>query len=489
MTAVAELIRMPAAERAAVLARLREQAGLGPAAEAEAGPRPGRAGGLGPRPASCLQEQLLFLHRWQPGSAAYHIPFQFTLRGPLDTGALLAALTAVARRHETLRTALALRSGQPVQVISPDPQVDLPVADLQRVDPARRADLAGQLAREAAHAPFDLAAGPLVRTRLIRLAPDEHVLVWVAHHAVADGWSVSVLADELSACYQPGAGPEAGRPGLPVQFADYAAWQRDQLAGPRGPVLLDFWRGQLAGLPEQELPADLPRPAASSFTGALFPFAVPAELAARLRELASRSGVTLFMALLAAYQLLIAQWSGQLDLAIGTSVAGRDRPETAGLIGPLLNTVVIRAGLQAGDTGADLLRRTRQATVLALAHQDLPFGQLVRSLAPARDAGRNPLFQTMFDLGGSAVTGRPARLAGNLMLTAQAIPLDVSQMDVALVVDEAAGGELEGRFEYRTDLYRPATVKRLAAAYLTLAQALARDPGRPVADLLAATRP
>ncbi|HEU0079530.1 MAG TPA: amino acid adenylation domain-containing protein, partial [Longimicrobiaceae bacterium] len=350
----------------------------------------------GPRrfPLSFSQERLWFLHRMDPASPVYNIPVVLRLSGRLDAGALERALAAVVRRHEVRRTAFAEADGVAVQVVRPASVVRLPVADLSAPGLERAEAEAARLAAREAARPFDLAAGPVFRASLLRLAADEHVLLVTLHHVAGDAWSVGILLDELAAAYR--GAPLAE---LPVQFGDFAAWQRGRLSGDALGEQLAWWRGHLAGAPAAlDLPTDRPRPREQSGRGASHAFSVPAELAGAVHALARREGATPFMVLLAAWQALLARWSGQDDVVVGSPIAGRTRAETEGLIGFFVNTLVLRAKLDANATFRELLAQVREVTLGAYAHQDVPFEKLVEELKPERDLSRSPFFQVMFIL-------------------------------------------------------------------------------------------
>ncbi|MCP4658711.1 MAG: amino acid adenylation domain-containing protein, partial [bacterium] len=358
-------------------------------------------------PLSFAQQRLWFLDRLEPGSSLYNIPTALRLTGDLDQAALVRSLNAIVRRHEVLRTSFAETADGAVQVIRPVAELPLPVTDLERLGEPERGTEARRLARSEARRPFDLARGPVLRAALVRLAtgtPEraEHLLLLTVHHIAFDGWSAGVFLDELSTLYRAfSGGREPALPELPVQYADFAVWQRQWL---RGEVLerqLGYWREQLAGVPMLDLPTDRPRPAVQSFRGSSEPLRLPAELGRRLQELSSGHGTTLFMTLLAAFQALLGHTSGQTDLAVGTPIAGRTQAELEGLLGFFVNTLVLRAdlsGWQIPDqpTFRELLERTRETALGAYAHQDVPFESLVEALNPERDLSQNPLAQVLF---------------------------------------------------------------------------------------------
>ncbi|HEV2733862.1 MAG TPA: condensation domain-containing protein, partial [Longimicrobiaceae bacterium] len=316
-------------------------------AGAAAAPPIGRVPREGPLPLSFAQQRLWIVDRLAPGGSAYNLPHALRLRGPLDAAALRASLDALVERHETLRTTFAEQDGAPVQVIHPPAAVPLPVLDLRALAAAGRLAAAERLVDEEAERPFDLERGPLLRGTLLRLAGDDHVLCFTLHHVVTDGWSMDVLVREVSALYAAFSRGEAPRlPALPVQYADFAAWQRAWLSGATLEAQVGFWKGELAGAPPVlEIPVDRLRSAATSTRGQSHGFALPAELSRELRALARREGATLFMTLLAAWQALLGRWAGQDDVVVGTPIAGRNRRETEGLSGFFVNMLALRADL------------------------------------------------------------------------------------------------------------------------------------------------
>ena len=350
-------------------------------------------------PLSFAQQRLWFLDRLLPNKATYNIPAVWRLRGQLDALALERSLNELVARHETLRTRFVLSGDEPVQVIEPPSAVALPVTDLSAMPQAEREARARQITDTDARQPFDLEAGPLLRAQLLRLAAEEHLLLLNVHHIASDGWSMGVLWRELSSAYNAfvsGQAPDLPR--LPIQYADYAVWQREWLQGEALEGQLAYWKEKLADLSTLELPTDRPRPPVPSYQGAHLTFDLPAPLTQALKELSRREGATLFMTLLAAFQVLLHRYSGQEDIAVGTPIAGRGRTELEGLIGFFVNTLVLRSNLAGNPTFTELLARVRETALGAYTHQDLPFEKLVEELSPSRDMSRNPLFQVMFVL-------------------------------------------------------------------------------------------
>ncbi|MFG3422746.1 amino acid adenylation domain-containing protein [Micromonospora sp. NPDC048063] len=441
-------------------------------------------GGAAGRVASAGQRQMWYLAQADPGDPAYLAPVAWRLRGPLDLPALSAALDAVVARHEPLRTTLTAEGDQVVPVVAEPPTGLLAVLDLTGLAASAREDeLAARLAAEAA-TPIDLGGGPVLRARLLRLADTDHVLVLTAHHAAVDEWSLRIVADELSEAYAARlAGRSAELPALPVTYGDYARWQRRWLAGPEAEAQRRWWRERLAGAPPVlELPTTGPRPAAPSQAGAtaVFPLGVPPEA---LRALCRRLNVTPYLLLLAAFQVLLARWTGRYDVPVGTPVANRGRPETEPLVGLFVNTVVIRTDLTDDPTFATCVARVRAEVLAARERQELPFGSVVEAVRPARHAGHSPLFQVMFV---HADAPAPLRLPG-IDATCVEVPTHTAKFDLTVAVRPGADG-LDAVVEYRTDLFDAATVARLAGHFRTLLADLLADPDVRIRDarLLAA---
>ncbi len=429
----------------------------------------------GPAPLSFAQQRLWFLDRLEPGSNFYHIPMGVRLRGRLDVEALARTFVEVVRRHEALRTTFVVVDEAPSQIISPSLEVELPVLDLSGLAGASREDEVRRLLAEEAAPAFDLERGPLLRARLLRLAEEEHVLLLTMHHIISDGWSIGVLIREVAVLYEAYA---QGRPSpleeLPVQYADYAVCQRGWL---RDEVLegqLGYWRKQLSGAPAVlELPTDRPRPPLQSFRGTHWPFALPPALEPRLRELTSREGVTLFMVLLASFDVLLHYYTGRSDLVVGTDVANRNQVETEGLIGFFVNQLALRTDLTGDPTFRELLGQVRDVTLGAYSHQDLPFEKLVEALNPERVLNYSPVFQVKFVLQNAPL--KLLELPG-LTLTPLWVENDKSKFDLMLTVHESPEG-LSGFFEYNIDLFDAATIARMAAHFEAVLTVATAQPG------------
>ncbi|HYH47787.1 MAG TPA: condensation domain-containing protein, partial [Thermoanaerobaculia bacterium] len=437
-------------------------------------------------PASFAQERLWFLDQLAPGNPAYNIAGGVRLTGDLNVAVLAAGLARIVERHEALRTTFGTVAGEgrPVQVIGPV-RAALPVVDLSGLRGDVRESEAERLARAEAAQPFDLARGPLLRCVLLRIG-GEHRLLITLHHIVGDGWSVAVLVRELGELYRAGTVGEPARlPDLPVQYADFAAWQREWLAGDELARQTAYWRDRLAGAPAAlDLPADRPRPPVQSRSGAHVSIVLPADLRNRLAALARRRAATPFMVLLAAWNALLLRTTGQDDLVVGTPVAGRTRRETEDLIGFFVNTLPLRADLSGDPNFAAALARVRQGVLAAFAHQDLPFEKLVEALAPERDRSRSPIFQVML-----AFQDSPFDALALPGLTAEpfASPLPVAKFDLTLTLEES-GGLLAGGLEYCRDLFDRATVERLAGRLRVLLEAVATHPDRRLSELPDLTR-
>ncbi|HSF39873.1 MAG TPA: amino acid adenylation domain-containing protein, partial [Thermoanaerobaculia bacterium] len=408
-------------------------------------------------PLSFAQERLWFLDRLAPGLPVYNMPALLRLRGPLDEAALEKALAEIARRHEILRTVFAVSGGEPVQRVLPA-GFPLSVLDLPETE-ARR------FAEAEARRPFDLTEGPLARAALLRLGGEDRLLLLVFHHIVFDGWSTGVLWSELSALLGSTPLPEPR-----IQYADFAAWQREQLEGEALAEQLSWWRVTLAGAPAAlDLPTERPRPAIQSFRGAVEPVELPG--GPELQALARRSGATLFMTLFSGFAALLSRYTGQTDLVLGSVFAGRSRPEVQGLIGLFVNALPLRVDL-AGDPGfTGLLARVRRAVLGAHAHQDLPLERLVQEMQPQRDLSRSPLFQVVFVLQDEGIEVSP-----------EPLHTGTAKFDLTLSL-AVSGGRLHGELEIAADLFDPATARRLLRHLGNLLREATADPDRPVSQL------
>jgi amino acid adenylation domain-containing protein len=433
-----------------------------------------------PLPLSFAQQRLWFLDQLEPGSAAYHIPTVVRLSGDLDPAALQQALTVLSARHESLRTVFPQQSGQPIQKILPPGPVAVELVTVPPLPQPARDLWLRQWVRAEVQRPFDLQNGPLLRAALLELSATEHVLALTLHHIITDGWSQQLLLQELTELYQRCLSRQPiDLPALPIQYADYAVWQRQTLQGEVLERQLSYWRQQLADLPPLELPTDRPRPALMSYAGAAVQVQLPAALSHVLQRFSQQHSATPFMTLLAAWQTLLYRYSDQHDLAVGTPIAGRVRPELDNLIGCFVNTLVLRTKLSAATSFAELLARVRAICLEAYAHQDLPFELLVEALQPERDTSRAPLFQVLF-----ALQNTPqARIdLPELQLEPLALESSTAKFDLTLTLAETPQG-IEGALLYRSDLFDPDTIERMAAHFQTLLAAAITQPQRQIADL------
>jgi len=437
-----------------------------------------------PLPLSFAQQRLWFLHRLEPESPVYNMPAALHLPGRLDRATLAAALGEVARRHESLRTRCIAIEGEPVQVVDPPAPVPVPEIDLAGLPAARRLEEARRLAREEALRPFDLGdpeGGPLLRTALVRLGEAEQLLLLTMHHVISDGWSLRVLARELSALYDAGLERRPSPlPELAIQYGDYAVWQRGWLRGEVLEAELAHWRTRLAGAPPVlDLPLDRPRPARLSSRGASRALDLPPGLLPLLRALARRQGVTLFMAVLAAFQALLARISNTEDVSVGSPVAGRGQLRTEGLIGFFVNTLVLRTDLSGAPSFAELLARVRETSLAAYAHQDLPFEKLVEELHPQRDLSYAPLYQVSFVLDSDPL---PALRLGDIEASLWPLETEIEKFDLSLTLGVGAEG-LSGAIGFRSDLFDGTTIERLAGSFARLLAGAVAAPQQRLPEL------
>ena len=436
----------------------------------------------GPLPASFPQQRLWFLDQLESGCALYHLHGGLRLSGKLDAQALEGALNDIVARHEVLRTAFDTIDGRPVQRIVRDAKAPFAVHDLSSLEERQRRPQARRLAAAEASRPFDLGAAPLLRAQLLRLDPHEHWLLLTVHHIAADGWSIGILMRELAAFYHArcnGAQPDL--PALPVQYADFAAWQHARQQGAPHERQLAYWRGQLDGMPALlDLPTDHPRPAVQSYRGGRFAFEIDETLTAGLHAAGRSAAATLFMTLSSAFALLLARYSGQDDVCIGTPVANRQRREFENLIGFFVNTLVLRFRVNGDLPFSRLLQQARETALAAYTHQDLPFEQLVEALRPERHLSHAPLFQVMFVL--QDAPDMPPAWPGMLAQTLRVDAPSVARFDLTLSMVEE-DGRLRALFEFNADLFERDSIARLSRHFHRLLQAIVAQPGTPVADL------
>jgi len=428
-------------------------------------------------PLSFTQQRLWFLEQWQPGTSVYNVPLVFRVRGGLNEDALQRSLNAVVARHESLRTTFHMNGTQPVQRVHEKAAVNLRMVDARAQGGESKAL---ELIAEETGRPFDLSSDSMLRAIVVRVADEEFLLGIGLHHITADGWSLDILFRELSAFYDAFvSGRELEMEALPIQFGDYAAWQREYLNGDVLDEQLSYWRKQLAGAaPQLKVPTDKPRPATQSFRGAVHAFAFPRELAATVNELCRAEEVTPFIALLTVLQVLMRQYSRQNDISIGSPISNRTNLETEGLIGFFANTLVLRTVFPGDPTFREMLAIARETALGAYAHQHMPFERLVEILKPAR-AGYNPLFQVNF-----RVVTAPSEALRFGASTAERVPFDpgISRFDLALELF-LTSDRFEGFFEYSTDLFYPETIERLQTHFEQTLRLLAKRPDAPLSSL------
>jgi amino acid adenylation domain-containing protein/non-ribosomal peptide synthase protein (TIGR01720 family) len=474
------IAELPLEKRALLFQQLQRQRQKEPGAETERIPRSARDRET--YPLSFAQQRLWFLYNFEPESPEYNIPQAFRIAGDLDREVMQRALREVVRRHETLRTTFRSLEGEPAQVIAQVVDMEVPFIDARErvATPEDAWPEALRLAAADAREPFDLTLGPLMRARLFRTGEREHLLYYNVHHIAYDGWSQGVFARELAAIYDAfAAGIPSPLPELPVQYLDFAIWQRQWLSGEVLERQLAYWRRQLASVPPLELPADRPRPAVRTHTGAALPMPFPEPLQRDLESFVRSQGSTLFIALTAVFKALLHHWTTQEDIAVGTLIANRRRPELEGLIGFFANSLVLRTDLTGDPTFRELLRREREVSLDAHTHQDVPFEKLVEELNPPRDLARTPLFQVMLIL--LNAPGEALDLPG-LKLQPVAIDSRTSKMEITFYLTETPAG-LDGFVEHNTDLFDRSTMARLLGHYRRVLAAVVADPEVRLSEL------
>ena len=440
-----------------------------------------RAGETGTAPLSFAQQRLWFLDQYEPDNVLYNLPDAIRLRGALDVTALEQSLNEIMDRHEALRTTFKVVHDHPVQVVNAAQDFRLTVIELREASPENKEASALRLATEEAQKPFNLAEGPLLRVRLLCLADEDHVLLVTMHHIISDGWSLKVLIRELGELYEAHANKrEASLPALPIQYADFAIWQRSWLQGERLEQQLSYWRTQLADAPPLlELPTDRPRPTFKTFHGADVQLSFAKDLSEKITRLSRREGATLFMTLLAAFSALLYRYSGQDDILVGTPIANRNRVETENLIGFFVNTLILRTRFTEQITFRELLGQVRETALDAYAHQDLPFEKLVEELQPERTLSHAPIFQVMFHLQ-NAVT-ESLNLTG-LSMDQLEVETNTAKFDLSLSIAESEDG-LTGTLNYNTDLFDAVTIKLMARHFERLLEAAVANPDEQISRL------
>ncbi len=431
-------------------------------------------------PVSFAQARLWFLEQLVPGNSFYNVSTAARLTGSLNVTALWQTFNEIVRRHEALRTTFKMVEEQLFQVIAPSLSVPLPLVDLQQLSAVAREVQVQRLIAEDSVRPFALAEGPLLRVQLLVLGEAEHVLLLTMHHIVADGWSIGVLMRELGALY---AANVCGQPSplaeLPLQYADFAHWQRQWLQGEVLETQLVYWQQQLEDLPVLHLPTDRPRPAVQSYRGATQYLELSPSLTQALLALCQQQGVTLFITLLAAFQTLLYRYTGLEDIPVGSPIANRNRREIEGLIGFFVNSLVMRTNLSGNPTFQELLLRVREVALGAYAHQDLPFERLVEELQPQRDLSHTPLFQVMFAL--QSAPTPPLEFVG-LTLNLLEVESTTAKFDLTLSIENTEQG-LKGSLEYNTDLFDAATITRMLQHYRILLEGIIAAPEQRLSDL------
>jgi len=430
---------------------------------------------------SFAQQRLWFLHRLAPESNAYNIPNALHASGPLNLDALARSINEIRRRHEVLRTTFAVRDGQPVQIIRPAEAEKLPIADLSGLAEAEQQPLAQQLIESESNRAFDLERETALRVSVLRLKQDEHVILFTMHHVASDSWSIGVLVREMATLYDAfSTGKQSPLPELPIQYADFAVWQRQWLQGRELENQQNYWRRHLSGMPlVLELPFDRPRPAKETSRGALQSIVLSKELSTELQTFSRKQGVTLFMTLLAGFKLLLHYLTNQDDIVVGTDVANRGRVETENLIGFFVNQLVLRTQISSESTFAELLAGVREVTLAGYANQDLPFEKVVEIINPDRSVTHAPLFQVKLIMNHALGGGLALR---DLKLKSLNPERTTAQFDINLALWETPDG-IGGWFNYNTDLFDSTTMARFASLFAKVLNAAVLRPLATVSEL------
>ncbi|MFB6277513.1 MAG: condensation domain-containing protein [Halothece sp.] len=426
-------------------------------------------------PLSFPQQRLWFLYQLDPHDCAYNIPVSVRLRGPLNVAALEQSVNAVIERHETLRTSFTTIKGEPKQVVAPKLTLNIPVIELQnRLQTEDETAVVNEFTQQEAQTPFDLSQPPLLRVKLLRVGEREYILLLTMHHIVSDGWSMGVLVRELATLYEAfSRGNPSPLPELPIQYGDYAVWQRQRLQGKVLDSLLSYWKRQLGNSPPVlPLPTDRPLEEAKTTQGNTLSFQFPSDKLDQLKQLCQEEGVTLFMSLLAAFKTLLYRYTHAEDIAVGTDVANRNRAETEALIGFFVNILVLRTDLSENPTFRELLQRVRNVALGAYAHQELPFGKLVEELKPERQAGQTPLVQVLFVLQNTPL---PEFETSDLELGAIAINDQSSKFNLGFFLGERSDGLL-GTWRYRSELFNHSTIEEMSARFTAVLNSIIANP-------------
>ncbi|MEL4897873.1 non-ribosomal peptide synthetase [Crocosphaera sp. Alani8] len=432
-------------------------------------------------PLSFAQQRLWFLEQLQPDSFIYHIPTAVRLTGSLNIPVLEQSFNEIIRRHETLRTHFTTVDGEPIQVIDSTLTLSIPVLKVESLAEKEQEAEVFNLATQEAQKPFNLAKDPLLRVTLVQIKPTDHVVLLTLHHIIADGWSMDILIRELTTLYEAFSNNKPSPlPPLPIQYGDFASWQRQRLQGEKLDQQLAYWKEQLEGsLNVLQLPTDFTRSRIQGFRGANQTFNLSPQLTQQLKTLAQKEGVTLFMTLLAGFKVLLYRYSGQEDIIVGSPIANRNRAEIEGLIGFFVNTLVLRTNLAGNPSFQDLLNQVKGVTWGAYDHQDLPFEKLVEELHPERDLSYNPLFQVKFRLENAPTD---TYNLPNLSLSSLKQANPTAKLDLSLDMYETDRG-LVGGFEYNQDLFTPETIERMVENFCTLLESIVDDPTRPISEL------
>ncbi len=431
-------------------------------------------------PLSFAQERLWFLTQLEPENPSYNLPFALRLSGELNVAALQKSIDAIIARHETLRTKFVAVDGEPFQFVSPIATATFEILDLTTFAEDKAELELKRLMTTVAERPFDLSNDYPMRASLLKLAGDDHVLLVTMHHIISDAWSVSIFTHELSSSYKAFTSEGAAEPPeLPIQYSDFAKWQRNWLQGDALKEQVAYWTSQLAGAAKLNLPTDHVRPKLRTHRGGHLSFTLPADLTDKLKKLSNSEGATLYMTLLAAFNVLLFRYTGEQDIVVGSPIAGRNRIETEPLIGFFVNSLALRTDLSGNPTFRELVGRVKEVAVSAYAHQDLPFEKLVEELNPARDVSQTPVFQVMFGL-----QNAPRAAADLHNLTVRRIPTEVrtAKFDLTLLVSDTANG-LSGWLEYNADLFESSTIERLKNHFENLLVSVTATPDASVARL------
>ena len=432
-------------------------------------------------PLSFAQERLWFLDQLEPGNPFYNVASALRLKGDLHVRALEFSISEIIRRHEVLRTTIPVINGEPVQSISPAMPFKLPLVDLRMFDQGVKEIEARRLAVEEEQRPFDLVKGPLLRAQLLLIDADDYLLLFTLHHIVTDGWSTTLFMKEVAALYQAHLdGLPSPLPELPIQYADYAAWQRDESQAEALDLQIAYWKKQLGGkLPVLDLPFDRSRPPLQTYAGVTHAFTLSLRLSNAIKSLGQQERATPFMTLLAAFKVLLHRYTMQQEIIVGTPIAGRRLSQLESLIGFFANTLVLRTSLSGGPTFREVLNRTREVALGAYANQDVSFEKIVEVLQPERDLSRSPLFEVLFGMQNISITG--FELSG-LMLSVLGVEGSTAKFALSLDMWEEPEG-LKGLFEYNTDLFDATTVAQMAIHFEALLESAAENPDQSISTL------